>query len=962
MTPERWRQVTEIFHAAIATEPAQRDAFLAEACAHDRGLRADVESLIAAHRQADGFGDRPVSVTAPSLESGTSFGPYRIEGLLGAGGMGEVYRARDVKLGRDVAIKILPPHFTSDLERLARFEREARVLAALNHPRIGAIYGVEEAGGMMGLVLELVEGPTLADRLARGRLSNDEALRIAVQIAEALEAAHAHGIVHRDLKPANIGITQDGAVKVLDFGLAKVAAGDAPAAAQGASPTVTVTTAREGLIMGSPAYVSPEQARGKPVDKRCDIWAFGCVVYEMLAGHAAFEAETVSDTIAGILEREPAWETLPADLPPTIRRLLKRCLKKDPSERLHDIADARLEIADAVSAPPAVDRPATGANQGHRRLLMAAALVALTVAMLSLAFGYRGHPSQSAALIEFPINLPTNAGNAGYGLAVSPDGRRVAYAACCIGPQIWMHSLESDETRPIPGTDYGAAPFWSPDNSEIGFFANDKLMRVDLAGGPPALITDLPGPGSLFDWGASWNTDGVILFSAHGGLFRVSASGGTPSRVEVVDDAGDGVRGQPQFLPDNRHFFYHASGRRREGIYLASLDSARATYLVESDRGAIYAPPSYLVYQRVTALMAQRFNLDTYTLEGQAIRVASDAAPNYICQCRNLFASASANGVLALVRTTGGSVGRLTWFDRQGKVSSSVEQLEGSEFLNPAVSPDGEQVAVNRMDPQTGNWDIWIVDVARGTASRLTSDPARDSDPVWSPDGKEIVFASNRGGQFGLYKTVVGGSGADERLLGLAPDVVDAAVTEWSPDPSLLLYQVLTESHPWWTEWALPLSGDRKPVPILQSETREGRKYAGHLSPDGHWSAYVSFETGTPEIYIERFMAHTGKIQISHGGGTHPRWTRGGRELVYWSAPGQGGVASVDIDLTPSGVRAGMPRPLISTPILNMIDGRPHYDVTRDGQRFLLRQPVGSGPPTITVIFNWPDKLKRSAG
>jgi Tol biopolymer transport system component len=636
-------------------------------------------------------------------------------------------------------------------------------------------------------------------------------------------------------------------------------------------------------------------------------------------------------------------------------------MKKDAAERLHDIADARLEIVDALSAPSTSDRRTTATNQGQHRLMIATAVAALTIAIVSLAFVYQGRPSQRSALLEFPINLPSNAGNAGYGLAVSPDGRHVAYATCCGGPQIWVHSFDSSDTRPIPGTESGATPFWSPDSSQIGFFANNKLMRVDLAGGPPTLITDLPDPGGLFDWGASWNTDGAILFSTHGRLFRVSAGGGTPSSVEVADDAVNGVRGQPQFLSDNRHFIYRASGRRGSAIYLSSLDSLRATYLFESELGAIYAAPSYLIYRRGTALMAQRFNLDTYSLEGPAMRVATDAAPGYICPCRNLFASASANGVLALVRTAGGNMGRLTWFDRQGKELSSIDQPEGSEFLNAAVSPDGDQVAVNRMDPQTGNWDIWVVDVARGTASRVTSDPARDSDPVWSPDGKEIVFVSSRGGQFGLYRTTAGRSGPEERLVLLDADVQDAAVTEWSPDGSLVLYSVQTETHPWNAEWALPLSGDRKPVPILQSESREYRRYGGRLSPDGHWIAYFSFETGSPEIYIERFMTHTDKKQISRGGGSHPRWTRSGRELVYWSDPGRGGVASVDVDLTPSGVRAGTPKPLISTPILNLIDGRPHYDVRRDGQRFLLRQPAGSGPPTITVIVNWSEKLKKPA-
>jgi serine/threonine protein kinase len=665
--------------------------------------------------------------------------------------MGEVYRARDPKLGRDVAIKILPPHFTSDLERVARFEREARVLAALNHPHIGAIYGVEDVAGVLGLVLELVEGPSLADRLTRGRLPVDDALKIAQQISEALEAAHQRGIIHRDLKPANIGITPAGAVKVLDFGLAKGGVGEVSAAARDESPMLTITTAREGFLPGTAAYMSPEQARGKPLDKRSDIWAFGCVLYEMLTGHLAFEGETASDTIARVLECDPHWDALPANVPPAIQRLVRRCLKKDPSDRLHDIADARLEIVDALSAPGNPVRPTTTAISRERWLLITAA-VTILAASVWLARVNRS-PSSGPALLEFPINLPMSAGNAGFGLAVSPDGRHVAYATCCGGPQIWLHSLDAADTHPIPGTEAGTLPFWSPDSSNIGFFSGGKLMKVDLVGGPPVGIADLTGGRSgVRGTGGSWNSHGMIIFSEGAKLFRVSAGGGTPDALEVADDAGEGVRSYPQFLPDNIHFVYHVAGHTGGAIYLSSLDSPQVKHLLDSDYAAFFAAPSHLMYYRGTALVAQVLNLKTYNLEGPASLVASNAAPGYLCACPwAVFASASSNGVLAFVKTGGGSPGRLVWFDRTGKALSAVDQPEGVEYLNPTLSPDGEQIALNRMDPQTGNWDVWTVDVARGNASRVTFDPASDADPVWSPDSKEIVFASNRGGQLGLY-------------------------------------------------------------------------------------------------------------------------------------------------------------------------------------------------------------------
>jgi Tol biopolymer transport system component len=881
----------------------------------------------------------------PQLSPGTLLGVYRIDALIGAGGMGQVYRATDTRLQRQVAIKVLTPGLALDPGFNARFEREGRLLASLNHSNIASIYGLEEAEGLQALVLEFVDGPTLAERLARGALTVSEALTIARQIASALDAAHERGIIHRDLKPANIKIAPGGVVKVLDFGIARTSAtaGDAPAGTH---------ATRTGVVLGTPAYMSPEQARGRAVDKRTDIWGFGCVLYEMLTGRVAFAGETASDTIAHVLERDPSMERLPAALPPAMRRLVAHCLAKDPSERLRDIADARLEIVDALSASASAAQTTAPTFRG-RLLWLAAAVAVVVIATMVVASLARGRSEAGPSPpMEFRIDLSPEAGNAGYGLAVSPDGGRIAFASCCGGPQLWVHSLGSSETHVLPGSEGAERPFWSPDGRAVGFFSGNKLERTDLANGPPLVIADLTGaPASRFS-GGSWNANGIILYSTGFQLFRIPASGGAAEPVKVADDAGDAARGSPQFLSDNTHFIYNAAGPRGHAAYLASLDFPVAQHLVDSDYPAIYAAPSSLIYLRKTALVAQSINLQTQRLEGPVFPVASNAVPGWFALGGTMY-SASANGVLALVKTAGGSPGHLVWFDRTGVALTAIDQPPGVENLNPVISPDGKRVAVNRMDPQTGNWDIWTID-DRGIASRLTSNPARDSDPVWSPDGKELAFVSSRDGPLALYKTAADQSGTEQRLVEMDGKTNSVVTTDWSADGRFILYDVTTQRHPMQSVWALPLFGDHKPVEVVPGE----HVYGGHISPDGRWIAYVSFETGSPEVYIQRFMEPGEKKQISRDGGAHPRWARDGRELVYWVDPGRGGVAAVDLDFTPSGVRVGPPRTLVSTRVLGLIDGRPHYDVTRDGERLLLRQPAGPQQPAITVIVNWMARTK----
>jgi serine/threonine protein kinase len=943
MNPDRWRQITEIFHAALERDGTSRDRFLDDACRHDPSLRAEVDRLIMSHRDAGAFGEAPLAASAVHLAPGTAFGAYLVSGLLGAGGMGEVYRARDPKLGRDVAIKVLPEAVANDPDRLSRFTREARLLAALNHPNVGAIYEVEDAGGLRGLVLELIEGPTLADRLGGGALPAREALGIARQIAAALEAAHAKGIIHRDLKPANVKLTPAGVVKVIDFGIAKAMADDSA----GAPGSLTATST--GMIVGTAAYMSPEQARGGPIDKRTDIWAFGCVLYEMLTGRQPFDAVTASDQIARILEHEPAWDKLPAAVSPSIRRLLQRCLAKDPAERLHDIADARLEIADALTVP-AMDTgqsrvtPRSRSREKWLWLALAGA-AAVTFATIWWALSRPANPTTPAPPVEFGVRFPDNQIPA-TGLAVSPDGRQIAMGVFGSASQIWLHSLDSSQTRPLAGTENAQFPFWSPDGARLGFSAGGKLAAIDMAGGSPTVICEIPFSGQIV-FGAAWNTSGVIVFPFRTQLFKVPASGGVPTPIPLTGKIEPAF---PQFLPDQRHFIFYDGVQAGGGsIQVGSLDGGDAKRLVSSDGPGVFVPPNQLLFVRGTALMAQTMSLEQLTVEGDPKLAVANVSLGVLFGYR-ASVSASAAGILAFARPRGGSAGQLMWFDRTGQSVGAVEEPPDGEYLNPSISPKGDQVAVNLMDPRTGDWDIWTIDVARGVPSRLTSDPAQDSDPVWSPDGKEIVFASNRGGVPGLYRKAGDGSTA-ETLIEKLDGVRTVVPSDWSSDFKYILYFQGTQEGR--SVRALPLFGDRKPIVLVDERFAP---YAARLSPDGRWMAYVSFETGPGEIYVQRFLVPGQKQQISTGGGVHPRWTADGRELVYWAVPR--GIDAVSFEATGTTFRVGPRRTLVQPAVLSLIDTRTHFDITRDGKRLLVRQPAGPQQAGVTVILNWTAKLK----
>src|SRR5262245_59771958 len=739
------------------------------------------------------------------LVIGESLGPYQVLALLGSGGMGEVYRARDTWLKRDVAIKVLPHLFANDPERLARFQREAELLASLNHPNIAAVYGLERANGVTAIVLELVEGETIAEKLGQQRqegrdgqrregrpLPLDEALPIARQIAEALEAAHDKGVIHRDLKPANVKVTPDGKVKVLDFGLAKltdsVAAGLQSGPSVTASPTITSPAVTGmGVILGTAAYMSPEQAKGRPADKRSDIWAFGCVLYEMLTGKRAFEGEDISDTLAFVLTKQPDWDALPTATPSAIRKLLRRCLEKDRKRRLADVADVRLEIDDAIQSP--TDATTLDAHASRReRLPWLLAAISGVVALGALGFlaVERGRRAPAdTPVIRFSVTPPEGTtllalgrGTASGPLALSPDGRRLAMVARNgDGPtRLWIRSLYELTARELSGTDGATGPFWSPDGRFLGFSADGKLKKVDVAGGSPVTLCDVENY-----TGGAWNREGTLLFgSARSGLYKVSSAGGAPVAVTTV---GKDERGhaRPSFLPDGRHFLFTELGTGTTSI--GSLDSPdRRTLLENSDSITVVYSQGHVLFLRGTTLMAQPFDEQRLTLTGEAVPVADQirtgGQPPFVQF--GLFA-ASESGVLVYQRGTSLVGGQLVWLDRSGKQVGTLGQR--GTYSDVELSPDGKRAAVSRFNLEQRAEDIWIFDVERGVPTRLTFDPTDDHTPIWSPDGTRIAFVSQKGDAFSIYQKPANGTGSADLLLAVA-DKREKYTFSWSAEGS----------------------------------------------------------------------------------------------------------------------------------------------------------------------------------
>ena len=872
-----------------------------------------------------------------------------------------MYRATDTKLKRQVAIKILPPSFAADHDRLARFQREAEVLASLNHPNIASIYGLEESGGMTALVMELVEGDDLSQCIARGAIPIDEALPIAKQIAEALEAAHEQGIIHRDLKPANIKVRADGTVKVLDFGLAKAmeptgAMSPSVSMSPGLSmsPTLSLQATQAGMILGTAGYMSPEQARGKTVDKRSDIWAFGAVLFEMLTGQRAFSGEDVADVLSRVLQREPNFEALPPALPARVRQVLRVCLRKELKHRAHDMADVRLALDGAfeTAAPQTTTMATSPASRGRLSWMTALAVAGVVIVALALpALRYLSEPPPPETRVE----IVTPATDRPTDFALSPDGRQIVFVASGDGAsRLWLRSLATTTAQPLAGTEGSRLPFWSPDSRSIGFFAEGALKRIDLDGGAPHVLT--PTASGTSGFGGTWSAEGVIVFapSQTGALMRVAATGGAAAAVTMIGPQQSG-HVQPYFLPGGDRFLFFVRGTPgTAGIYLGTLDGGAPTRLTPADGSGAFLPSGWLLWVRAGTLMAQRLDVAKAALTGEPVTLADEVAVDVGTSLQSAL-SVAATGLVAY-RTGEGSQRQLTWMDRSGTALGTVGDADAT-LLNPRVSPDGRRVAVARA--VQGNQDIWLLDGAR--TSRVTFDAAIDWYPTWSPDGTRIAFRSQRVGAGDIYQMRINSVGMEERLV--ASDQ-GKSPTGWSADGRFLLYNS-TDPQTGNDVWVVPVVGDRTPSVFLKTPFRE---LSAVFSPDGRWVAYQSNESGRPEVYVRPFVprgaADTtgtpwGQSQASTSGGIHPIWRADGKELYYLNPAGA--MMAAPITVTASTLAPGAPVVLFPTRIygggVDAQQGR-QYDITRDG-RFLINTELDSAAAPITLLQHWNPEAKK---
>jgi len=968
MTPERWRRITEIFHAARLRAGEEREAFLVEACRTDSSLRQEIDVLLTGHDLAGAFGDTPVFPRSVRLEPGAAFGQYRIEQLIGRGGMGEVYRARDTSLGRHVAIKVLPAAVLADPLLLERLEREARVLAALTHPNIGTIYGVEHVGDIYGLVLELVDGPTLDDRIASGSIPLNEALHLARQIADALETAHDRGIVHRDIKPSNISLTREGVVKVLDFGLAKAVVGDAFNPAATDSPTA-MTLTYEGVLVGTTAYMSPEQACGQPVDRRTDIWAFGCVLFEMLTGEAAFGRATRSETIAALLEREPRWDRLPASTPQSLRQLLQRCLEKDPKRRLRDIGDARFDLEQALAGPTRAVNKTTQLS-GWRRLAALIAAIACAAGIATIALSYlRRMPVNDDQVTRFSI-MPEE----GVPLSVpslSPDGRRLAYVAGHNGiPMVWLRSFDAVDAQPLPGSEDARFAFWSPDGRSLGLITAEGLAAAsenlsvkifdDVATGRVRTLGGAPVDPGL---GAMWCPDGrIVLGSLTQGLMVFTANAGSaPTRLRSFDLAhGEGGLLYPTMLPDGRHFLYLSEPSST--IWVASLDSKEATRLLSADSQALYVPQGYLLFVRRQTLFAQRFDPDRLTLSGEPMAIADGV---FTEQSYGADFTASLNGVLVYRTGTVHVPTRLTWVDRAGRRLGTIGPP--GRYANIEISHDGGRAVMEALDIRTYTKDIWTMDTTRGVLTHVTFDIGNETFPIWSPDDRWIMFASDRDGGWQLYRRRADGAGDDERVATTAEALVPQS---WVPDGKSIVYLQRPVSL-----GVLQLNA--RTMGLIDRGHFEGSGRLdgyGQVSPDGQWLLYDSNESGEWDVYVRRFpVSEGGQWKISEHGAISPRWNHDGSEIFYYSSvaasrgerPNRTDGQIVAVSFSPAAIPTiGTAKSLFKANLLGgpvpAILWRMEYAVSNDG-RFLLNEPLEDpyARAPMVVVKNWMSALKK---
>ena len=902
-----------------------------------------------------------ISSAPVALASGTRFGSYEVTSKLGEGGMGEVYRARDAKLNRDVAVKVLPDLFAADPERLARFEREAQVLASLNHPNIAQIYGMEVVGDQTAsgaplaaraLVMELVPGRTLEEVIQSApghRLPLAEAIAIARQLADALEAAHDQGIVHRDLKPANIKVRDDGTVKVLDFGLAKIWTPDSAQKSDDLanSPTLTGRATQLGMIIGTAAYMAPEQARGRAVDRRADIWAFGLVLFEMLSGRRAFEGDDVSIMLASVLKDEVPWAALPSDIPPRVRRVLRRCLEKDPRRRLSAIGDARFDLEDDEPHEAATKTVATPARASTTWLLIAGAAVAGVLVATAGLWPWL-HPAPATSLRRLSVIAPESDAlfPDGGESAISPDGMSVAFvtgtSASMGATQLWVRRLDASRSTPVAGATGAHLPFWSPDSRQIGFFANGKLNTVAVDGGRIDVLCDAPD-----GRGGTWSPRGVIVFapSNGGALQRISVDGGTPAPVLTLD-AAQKETGQrfPSFLPDGTHFLF-ASIPSKNGVYdifAAGLDEPGRTKVAQSESGAQYVEPGYLVFMRKSAIAVQPFDAKTRTVTGD-VTAFPDTPGNTGTWYLATPPASAAPGAMVFQNDPFADT-RLAWIDQSGRETGSVQAPAG-HYTELELSPDGQRVALIKQSTAKDS-TIWTLDMVRHGATRVADAPHFNYYVAWSPDSARIAFANDGAGWENLFVRDAMAATPIQSLYSSA-DTFKKPMS-WSPDGKWLLYN---ERHPNTQDdlFVVPTSGDAKPTPYVNDTVDENW---GRISPDGHWVVYVSDESGSNEVYLRSFPTPNEKHRVTTDGGTAARWKRDGSALLIVGTDGQQ-LKIADVRLSPA-LTIGAPRIVGAIP-----RGILAWDAAPDLEHLLVAIPAGNAQLSLTVITNWLSAVKK---
>lgn len=949
-----WAQLKELFHAAAeAKTPAEREFILAGAGERDPALRAEVESLLAANETTDlleepVFRIRPQAAPVPGARIGQRIGPYLLEALLGAGGMGEVYRAIDTRLGRSVAVKLLAPQFCCLPQFTQRLAREAQALSNLNHPNVCALYDIGQHDSADYLVMEYLEGETLADRLSRGAMPMDELLRCAIQVARGLDQAHRRDLVHRDLKPGNIMLTKTGA-KLLDFGLAK----PMPSALRPAPESLTA----EGALVGTFRYMAPEQLEGKDADQRSDIFAFGAVLYEMATGRKAFEGSTQASVIAAIMERDPPSIGNQQPLvSAAFERVVRACLAKDPDQRwqsAHDLARQLEWIAGEQSA----ERPVAAPRESGQRRIAPWIIAGIALLAAGLIAG-RYLPADRASVakrIVTQIAPPPGGfnftGQVAGTLAASPDGMKLAFVARGPGGKnmIWVRRLDATEAQVLAGTEDASFPFWCWESQYIGFFADNRLLKVvDSRGGPTRTVANV-----MSARGGSWAHDNTILYApdVDTGLYRVNFAGGPAQVVTHIDrEHGELTQRWPQFLPDGKHFlvYVQSSSEEKTGTYIGSLDGGPMKQVVRGGTAAVHSASGYLMWVQDDTLLAQRFNAKEQRMIGDSIPVAAPVSANIAIQRGNF--AVSDNGLLAYQPGTAGQGGyALIWRDRSGRELGSV--VPRSLQLWPQLSPDGRSVAVAAFDEKTGNEDIWVADTTRPVRIRLTYDAANEWGPLWSPDGSRLMYASNRGGHFRIFERDAGATKPEKEVA-----VLDGEfwLTSWSRDGrNVLLTSRKPEERPHWQISGMRLDGDRVPFAITHHEFNT--RYPV-FSPDGNWLAYQSNETGENEIYVARFPDGGERIKLSSNGGVQPRWSRDGREIYYLDREYM--LMATGVSVTPAGVKVGKTEELFRLKPPGSVGYI--YDISADGSRVLTPSRGGEPvPDAITLVQNWNVDLKK---